>query len=447
MNKTRFLEFVHDYILKMFTGSSIIDEEVSSPRDNIVAQADGGAVKIKFSRDDNYRIIIKRAQPFKNFEMHLIRSIIEEMHKINDLNITDDYKKGLKNLIIEKAICKSLTNSSSKTLSALLNEMSYWGQRTYEGKSTSLGFIVTNKKMGRQTNPSLHISKFLQKDFAALLTDGQNSFMEISADGYVSNYVCYTKQVDNNLFAPYKYLQLATLATGSKVGVCLSEQGDVLVFKNKSLLFAKKSGVWMCFSHEEIVGKLSEHAGEYEEVRRAIYMTALDTSFNRSGGCIVHVNSGDSFNVLKHIDEADVLYKECYDYIQQEKINQSFFANMEEGTAEIPDYEEFLLEEKCAKTATLRKLIVGRKFQELDRKFRQELIAIDGALVVDFDGKILAVGAIIKIEAGSSGGGRLAAAKTLSNYGISIKVSNDGSMQGFKMDRNKLRAKPIFVIG
>lgn len=447
MNKTRFLEFVHDYILKMFTGSSIVDEEPSSPRDNIVAQADGGAVKVKFSRDDNYRIIIKRAQPFKNFEMHLIRSIIEEMHKINDLNITEDYKHNLKNAIIEKAICKSLTNSSSKTLSALLNEMSYWAQRTYEGKSTALGFIVTNKKLGRQTNPSLHISKFLHKDFSALLTDGQTSFMEISADGYVSNYVCYTKQVDNNLFAPYKHLELATLATGSKVGVCLSEQGDVLVFKNKSLLFAKKSGIWICYSHDEIVGKLSEHAGEYEEVRRAIYITALDTSFNRCGGCIVHVNSGDSLNVLKHIDEADVLYKESYDHIQQEKINQSFFATMEDGAPEIPDYEQFLLEEKCAKTATLRKLIIGRKFQELDRKFRQELIAIDGAVVIDYDGKILAVGAIIKIEAGSSGGGRLAAAKTLSNYGISIKISNDGSIQGFKMDRNKLRAKSIFVIG
>ena len=447
MNKTRFLEFVHDYILKMFTGSSIIDEEPSSPRDNIVAQADGGAVKVKFSREDNYRIIIKRAQPFKNFEMHLIRSIIEEMHKINNLNITEDYKNNLKNAIIEKAICKSLTNSSSKTLSALLNEMSYWGQRTYEGKSTALGFIVTNKKLGRQTNPSLHISKFLHKDFSALLTDGQTSFMEISADGYVSNYVCYTKQVDNNLFAPYKHLELATLSTGSKVGVCLSEQGDVLVFKNKSLLFAKKSGVWVCYSHDEIVGKLSEHAGEYEEVRRAIYITALDTSFNRCGGCIVHVNNGDSLNVLKHIDEADVLYKESYDFIQQEKINQSFFATVEDGSPEIPEYDQFLLEDKCAKTATLRKLIVGRKFQELDRKFRQELIAIDGAVVIDYDGKILAVGAIIKIEAGSSGGGRLAAAKTLSNYGISIKISNDGSIQGFKMDRNKLRARSIFVIG
>ena len=271
--------------------------------------------------------------------------------------------------------------------------------------------------------------------------------MEVSADGFVSNYLYASKVSDNSLFAPYKHLQLAMLSTGSKIGICLSEQGDVLVFKNKSLLFAKKAGVWVCFSHDEIVSKLSEHAGEFEEVRRAIYISALDTSFNRCGGCIVHVNSGDSVNVLKHIDEADVLYKDCYDYIQQEKINQSFFAGIDETTTEIPDFDTFLLEEKCSKTATLKKLIADKKFQDLDRKFRQELIAIDGATVIDYDGRILAVGAIIKIEAGSTGGGRLAAAKTLSNYGISIKISNDGSMQGFKMDRNKLRAKPIFAIG
>ena len=38
MVKSRFLEFVHDYILKMFTGSEIVGEEESSPRDAIVAQ-------------------------------------------------------------------------------------------------------------------------------------------------------------------------------------------------------------------------------------------------------------------------------------------------------------------------------------------------------------------------------------------------------------------------
>ena len=67
MNKSRFLEFVNNYILKMFTGSEIIGEETSSNRDNCVAQGDSGAIKIKFSRSDPYRIIVKRAQPFKNF--------------------------------------------------------------------------------------------------------------------------------------------------------------------------------------------------------------------------------------------------------------------------------------------------------------------------------------------------------------------------------------------
>jgi predicted transcriptional regulator len=446
MNKSRFLEFVREYVLKMFTGSEIIGEEPSSPRETLVAQGDAGAVKLKFSKTDDYRIIVKRAQPFKNFEMHLIRSIIEEMRKVIALSVSDEYRHGIENLIIEKAICRSLSSSSSKTLSMLLTEISYWGQRTYEGRHTSIGFIVTRKNMGKNTNPNLHISKFLQKDFSALLSDGLDSFIELSADGYISNYIYSTKQVDSNLYAPYSYLKIANLSVGSRIGVCLNEEGETLIFKDKSLLFAKRSGRWICFTHDEIVSKLSEHAGEYEDVRRAIYLSALDTSFNRFGGCIVHINNGDSINVLKHIDEADVLSKESYDIIQQNKINESFFVSALSSQDEIQDFEKFVTEEKCVKTATLTKLISGKKFQDLDRKLRQELIAIDGATVIDYDGTILAVGAIIKIEAGSSGGGRLAAAKTLSNYGISIKISNDGSMQGFKIDKNKLRAKTVFVI-
>ena len=446
MNKSRFLEFINNYILKMFTGSEIVGEEVSSNRDNCVAQGDSGAIKIKFSRSDPYRIIVKRAQPFKNFEIHLVKSIIEEMGKVLSYRTKEDYIKGLENLIIEKAICKSLTNSTSNTLGLLLNMLSYWGQRTYEGKHVSLGFLVTKQKMGAKTNPTLHISKFLKRDFSVLLTDGESSFMEISGDGYIANYVNYSKIVDDRLFAPYKHLKLATISSGAKVGVCLNEEGDILIFKNKSLLFAKRAGAWVCYSHEEIVGKLSEQAGDYEEVRQAIYLSALDTSFNRTGGCIVHVNSNDSHNVLKHIDEADVHTKEGYDYIQQYKIDQSFFAGLDDNVQEVQSYEKFLMEDKNSKTATLIKLIGGRKFQELDRKFRQELLAIDGATVIDYDGTVLAVGAIIKIEAGSSGGGRLAAAKTLSNYGISIKISNDGSMQGFKMDKNRLRVRTLFVL-
>ncbi len=446
MKKTQFLNFLQNDILPLFTGSEIIGEEPSSSRDNCVAQGDAGSIKIKFSRNDTYRIIVKRAQPFKNFEVHLIKSIIDEMNKIYSIKVVEEYKLGIENMIIEKAICKSLTNTASKTLGLLLNEMTYWSQRTYEGRRMSFGCIVTRKKAGTKTNPNLHISKFIEKDFSALLTDGKNSFMEISCDGYVTDYICMVKQIDYDLYAPYNQLKLATHSTGSKIGICLTEEGDLLIFKDKSLLFAKRGGNWVCYSHEEIVDKLSERAGEYEDVRKAIYLSALDTSFNRTGGCIVHVNNSESINVLKHIDDADVLNKDSFDSIQQIKKDQSFFSYFEKENEETPAYENFLMENKCIKSATIRQLIKGRKFQELDRKFRQDLIAMDGATVIGYDGTIIAVGAIIKIEAGSSGGGRLAAAKTLSNYGVSIKISNDGSMQGFKMDRNKLRAKTIFIL-
>ena len=128
-------------------------------------------------------------------------------------------------------------------------------------------------------------------------------------------------------------------------------------------------------------------------------------------------------------------------------LSQSFFFELTDQAKENYDYKNFLQQEQCTKTAALQSVIKGKKFNELNRKLRQELLSIDGATIINNDGTILAVGAIIKIEAGSSGGGRLAATKTLAKYGVAIKISADGSIQGFKMDRSKLRARPIFAIG
>lgn len=447
MKRDRFIAFLRDNILSMFTGSEIAGEEESSPRDACVAQGAGGTLLVKFNRSDESRFIIKRVQPFKSFEVSLVRSIVEEMKDIFKANLSTEFIKGLEGQVTQKAICKALSKNASSTLNNLLNYVSAWGMRTYEGKKPQFGFIVTSKKTPKEANLNYHIDKILKKDYSALLSDGKNTCLVVSADGYLLNYHSFQKTSKETILAPYEHLDLANLCVGAKVGVCLLEEGDILVFKDKQLLFAKRNGAWVCFSHEEIIGKLAERSGEVEEVRQALYLSALDTSFARTGGCIVHVNNNDRFNILKHIDSADLLFKDCYDYKQQETINQSFFIDVDEASKEIPTYEEFLREDKCGKTANLKRIINGRKFQDLDRKLRQELIGIDGATIIDYEGNILAVGAIIKIEAGSVGGGRLAAAKTLSNYGISMKISADGRIEGFRMDRNKLRVKPIFVIG
>lgn len=447
IKREQFTKFIEDHVLSMFTGSEIVGSEDSTSRDAIVALGSGGTIMVKFIKADTYRLIIKRVQPFKSFEVSLVRSIIEEMGAIYSSNINSSYIKDVEPLVIQKAICKALSPTANKTLHELLSSMESWAQRTYEGNKTTFGFIVSTKKANAKSNSNLHITKFLKNDFSALLSDGVNTCLEISSNGYLLNYLTVPKTFDQELLVPYQYIRLASLCTGNRVGVCLLANGDILLFRQKTLLFAKRNGSWVSFSHEEIISKLADRSGEYtQEVRKAIYLSTLDTAFARTGGCIVHLNKDDYFNVLKHIDICDVLNAECYQYKLQENISTSFFIDATEET-ETKSFDEFLTEDKMTKSANLIQIINGKKFYDLDRKLRLELMSIDGATVIDADGNILAVGAIIKIEAGSTGGGRLAAARTLSKYGMSIKISNDGRMEGFSMDKQKLRVRPLFVLG
>ena len=68
-------------------------------------------------------------------------------------------------------------------------------------------------------------------------------------------------------------------------------------------------------------------------------------------------------------------------------------------------------------------------FMQLDRKLRCELISLDGALILNKDGKICACGAIIKNDSGSTGGARGAASQKLSRYGFAVKISTDGYIE------------------
>jgi DNA integrity scanning protein DisA with diadenylate cyclase activity len=88
------------------------------------------------------------------------------------------------------------------------------------------------------------------------------------------------------------------------------------------------------------------------------------------------------------------------------------------------------------KTKAISKLLRKKKFQELDRRLRRELAAIDGATVIRSDGTILAVGAILRIPGGSLGGGRRAAAQELGKLGLGIKVSQDGGIVGFRQNQS-----------
>ena len=96
------------------------------------------------------------------------------------------------------------------------------------------------------------------------------------------------------------------------------------------------------------------------------------------------------------------------------------------------------------------KAIITKPFAELDRHLRANIVAMDGATILDFQGNVIAAGAIVKVGAGSDGGGRLAAAKALSEHGFAVKIPSDGGIRGFGGggdQKKKAIAQEIFTVG
>ena len=89
MDKAEFISIVETHILPLFTGSFLAGEIESSPRDMEVALGKSNSVLLKPNKLENYRIILKRGQAFKNFELDLLCSILFEINSIACFNISD----------------------------------------------------------------------------------------------------------------------------------------------------------------------------------------------------------------------------------------------------------------------------------------------------------------------------------------------------------------------
>lgn len=452
MEKEKFCLVVNKLILPLFTGSWLVGEEESNSREAEVAFGKQNSLLIKPNKAADYRLIIKRGRAFQSSEVALLKNIIKEVADVSEVSVLDpSYEMTLLEKAIEKAICDSVALSASSTMMGLVTELSNWSNRTYEGKKINFGIILNLSDSVNE--PTLHWSNMLRSDFFALLSDGKNSFVEFDRDGFLMGYVSLNKVRNYAFIAPNEFGYVAKYCGEKKVGIALTETGDMLIFKNRTLMFARRRGRWNIYSHEEVIQLLSNRtAHSLKEIRRAIYLSAIDCSFRYTGGIIVYLKRDMAEGALTHIDARDILTEQHYqikkdiEIAESEKLYNLTSSDKIHKFYQYP-YEEFLLQNNCYKTQCLKKIIGGKKFHELGRKLREEIIAMDGATIIDFDGTIIAAGAILKIGAGSmGGGGRLAAAMDLAKYGISLKISQDGVIQGFATDKKSSSRRLIFTV-
>ena len=452
MTKDIFIKYVQELILPLFTGSYIAGEDISTSRDSEVAQGDSGSMLVKPHKEDEYRLILKRSQPFKNADIELMRAIIEELDKINEYQIDDDtYKQRLQTLAMEKAICKSLTDVSADVLLGVISELDSFARKTYEGQRIKFGIIINEFNNCPNKSDNLYYKNMFKKDFFAVLSNGMQSCVELDKDGYLIGHVLFDKLKLMPTISPYDYNGVAKYCNDKRVGIILLESGEILLLKSRELMYCKKRGSWCSYYHDEIIQLLSNRTSHtIKEIRKAIYFTALDCSFASTGGCLVCVNKEEVESALTHIDINDIIDERYFEIKKKQLLEESkmlFNIGKQRKIEENTSFEDYINENKLIKSACMKQCIAGRKFHELTRKLRQELTGIDGATIIDYEGNIIAIGAIVQIKAGSTGGGRLAATKTLANYGVAIKISSDGIMQAFMKDKKNNDIKSIFTVG
>jgi hypothetical protein len=403
MHADKLRQLATQYLVPFFSGAKLLDvQTASTKREMTAARTDPCVISFKVSSADDYRLRLWRSQSFDDVttgrvtETHVVRAFVEVLSEIED-SLDKPYAHDLLTTFQRKVIVRALVGRDlQEAILYGIDVLSLWASRLYEGHpiTAAIGFESQGFGCVEENNPTLE--EIAAKDFSAVLSNGYDTMLSFDRDRRLVAYEALSMQSSGSHSAPLRYTALADWSTPDRIVLALNRLGEILVFKDKKLVFARRSGKWHFLTHEPVISQMGQAVSKIP-VRMAVYESCLDASFARTGACLGIVTR-------PNLAKWKGLAKESDDYIQ---------------------------DPTSTKTKAVSRILAGRKFHELDRRARQELLAIDGATLIDYLGNVLAVGAILDIRGGSDGGGRKAAAKALAIYGLGIKVSQDGGILGF----------------
>ena len=311
-------------------------------------------------------------------------------------------KKNDVNKILERE------SIAAKTLYGILTQIELWANKTYEGQKKTFGIVFCKDMMPPDEN-SFDYVEFLKSDYSATINDGIYSAVELFSNGYFKKHLTIYNNVGDDLASiPYPFSGFADLCTEDKIGILLTESGDILIINNRKLCYTKHNGYWVQCMADKIIEQIKRELGlETLKNAFAIYQAIVDVSYSRGGACIGIINQEQLPDQLHDMIEAGLLQ-------ENDESHKLRALRRMISTSENQDYRQ-------------------KNFFELDRALRRELLELDGAMVLSSSGLIHVIGTIIKLDgSGSDGGGRTAAATQLSKFGLAIKISQDGYVQLFK---------------
>jgi len=279
---------------------------------------------------------------------------------------------------------------------------------------------------------------FMEEDIAALLTDCIHSVIELDGNCDFYRYLSISSedcipQTSLSEKVPLRFTQvILKYVTGKRIGIFLLNNGDIVLAKHESVCFVRRNLRWLNLSYEAFRNSLEGFAKKSPDISdqlyKSIFASVLDVSFSHAGGIIAVVGGGkweQSVGDKKILNPCDNLLNGA----DNETLRQAYLKDESGCVQEELERHSKEIRKRLHKRTMMKKLTGGKVFQKLDRKLRGELIAMDGACILNHAGEVYSFGAIIQNDSGSTGGGRGAAAKKLSTYGMAVKISTDGYIE------------------
>ena len=241
---------------------------------------------------------------------------------------------------------------------------------------------------------------FLRRTWAPVLGSGLQSGVLLASDGSVVRLDDLPSVDTDGVMAPEALAPVAGwTADQNRLALSIGRTGEVYLFTAGRLLLARRGAQWRGFPVEALresggFGTSGSHLAM--PVKTAVLAALIDASAAHHGACIGIVTNAQRVAALQNL------------------VN-------EHDKWEVPDNRR-------------RAMFGTYSFLHLSRRHRLELLSMDGATILDQSGGILAAGAILRVDGGSPGGGRTAAALALAKYGVGIKVSQDGPVTAYALE-------------
>lgn len=334
--------------------------------------------------------VLTRKQPFRAGEVALVQAFVDSCQDV-EAALGQTFEQEVLRALPVRVVARAAGSGFGGTLLRVLEQLVEWAAWRYEGNPISAAVGIDPDVRG-----SVDLETVWDEAFAPVLSNGLDTLLVVDPRGRLARLRGLPSGRVAS-FAPYRFHQLAEWAHGGRIAVSLTRTGEILLFEKGALRFALRGGHWHHYTHEAAIAALP--LPRSRRARRAVYETLLDVSFARTGRCLAVVERSKAEHLSRLVAAQDLLRP-------PPPVAASAKANI------------------------LRKAI-GERFVSIDRRLRAELLALDGATIRGSDGLVIAVGAIARIEAGSAGGGRLAAARTLATLGLGVKISQDGEVLGF----------------